>query len=237
MKKVTLIRFLFVAASVVLLSAAMGLDAFAQSRGGAGGRGAGAGGGVRPGGPVGPSGSRRETITVPGGRQGYPVDDFPRPNLPNETDRAIPDIDRARRDEQERARREERDLREARRRLENETRREEARRRDAIRRHDEEANRFQKLARWLEVSPERLQNFYLEAKAANPNLRLGQFFAAFVIANRLNSSHPSVTPQAILRGLDSGMNLERTLGTLGLTAEEIKATVKWAERLVNHLKP
>lgn len=224
MKTVTLKRFLFVAAASLLLTGAIGVDAFAQSRGGAGGRGAGAGGGVRP------SGAAR-VIVVPGGRRGSTIDDFPMPT------RRIPDVDRTRRDEHERARREEREVRDERRRQEDETRREETRRREATRRHQEEANRFQKLARWLDVSPERLQNFYLEAKAANPNLRLSQFFAAFVIANRLNGSHPSVTPQAILRGLDSGMSLERTLGALGLNAEEVSAAVKWAQRVVNHLKP
>lgn len=231
MKTVTLKRFLFVVVASLLLGAGMSVDAFAQSRGGAGGRGAGAGGGVRP---SGPSGSRREVILVPAGRRGSPIDDFP---VPTRGTREITDVERTRRDEHERTRREERERRDERRRQEDETRREETRRREATRRHDEEANRFQKLARWLEVSPERLQNFYLEAKAANPNLRLSQFFSAFVIANRLNGSHPSVTPQAILRGLDSGMSLERTLGVLGLNGEEVSAAVKWAQRVVNHLKP
>jgi len=231
MMKMTLRKYLFVAAALLLLGAGTSVDAFAQSRGGAGGRGS--SGGVRPGGPGGASGPGREIIIVPGGRRS-PVDEFP---VPTDRDRRITDIERTRRDEHERARREERERRDEHRRQEDETRRLETKRREAIRRQDEEASRFQKLARWLEVSPERLQNFYLEAKAANPNLRLGQFFAAFVIANRLNSSHPNVTPQAILRGLDSGMSLERTLGNLGLTGEEIKATVKWAQRVVNHLKP
>ena len=225
MKTVTLRKFLFLAAASLLLIGGIGADTLAQSRGGAGSRGAGTGGGVRP---TGTSGSRREVI-VPQGRRGSPIDDFPMPT------RGIPE--RTRRDEDERARREERERRDERRRQEDERRREEARRREATRRHDEEANRFQKLARWLGVSPERLQSFYQEAKAANPNLRLSQFFAAFVIANRLNGSNPGVTAQAILRGQDSGMSLERTLVTLGLSAQEASAAVKWAERVVNQLKP
>lgn len=234
MKTITLKRFLIVAVTGLLLSAGTSLDAFAQSRGGAGGRGAGAGGNTSGGGvrPVG--GVRREIILVPGGRRGFPVDDFP---MPSGRDRRITDIERKRRDEDERTRREERERRDERRRQEDETRREETRSREATRRHDEEANRFQKLGRWLGVSPERLQNFYQEAKAANPELRLSQFYAAFVIANRLNGSNPSVTPQAILRGQDSGMSLDRTLVTLGLSAEEANAAAKWAERVFNHLKP
>lgn len=234
MKTLTLKRFLIVVATGFLLGAGTSKDAFAQSRGGAGGRGAGAGGNMSGGGvrPVG--GARREIILVPGGRRGFLVDDFP---MPTGRDRRIPDIDRTRRDEHERTRREERERRDERKRQADETRREETRRREATRRHEEAANRFQKLARWLEVSPERLQNFYLEAKTANPDLRLGQFFAAFVIANRLNGSNPSVTAQSILRGVDSGMSLERTLVALGLGAEEASAAVKWAERVVNHLKP
>lgn len=227
MKTVTLKKCLFAAAAGLLLSPGMSLDVFAQSRGDAAGRGASAGGGVRPSGPI----ESRRVVVIPGDRRGSVIDNFPAPT------RRIPDIERTRRDEDERTRRAERERRDERRRQEDKTRREETRRREATRRHEEEANRFQKLGRWLDVSPERLQNFYLEAKAANPNLRLGQFFAAFVIANRLNGSHPSVTPQAILRGLDGGMSLERTLGALGLSGEEIKAAVKWAERVVNHLKP
>lgn len=232
MKSVGLKRIWLGAATGVLLIAGMSADTFAQGRGGAGGRGAGAGnpsgGGVRPVGV--PTGPGRGIIVFPGDRRGS-IDDFPVPT------RRVPDVDRTRRDELERIRREEREGTRERRRQEDETRREEARRREATRRDAEEANRFQKLARWLEVSPERLQNFYLEAKAANPDLRLGQFFAAFVISNRLNGSNPNVTPQAILRGLDSGMSLERTLGALGLSAEEVSAAVKWAQRIVNHLKP
>ena len=230
MRIVTLRRFLFAITASLLLIVGIGVDAFAQSRG-AGGRAAGAGGGVSP---SSAGGSRREVIVGPQ-RQGSPTDNFP---WPARRDRGINDVERTPRDEQESARkdRDER-LREERRQQEDQTRREETARRETARRQDHEANRFQKLARWLEVSPERLQNFYLEAKQANPNLRLSQFFAAFVIANRLNGSNSNVTPQAILRGLDSGMSLERTLTALGLSTEEVKATINWAERVVNHLKP
>lgn len=170
---------------------------------------------------------RREIIVVPGGRRGFPGDDFP---TPVERPRRLPDVERTR-DDHERRRREEHERRDER------ERRDEDARRESPRRHDEEANRFQKLARWLNVSPERLQNFYLQAKAANPDLRLSQFFSALIIANRLNDSNPNVTPQAILRGLDSGMSLERTLVALGLSAEEANAAAKWAQRIANHLKP
>jgi hypothetical protein len=82
-----------------------------------------------------------------------------------------------------------------------------------------------------------LQNAYLAAKANNEDLRFSQFFSALVIANRVNGSNPNVTAQAILRGLDSGMSMERTLVALGMTAEEAKAAAKWAERIFNYLKP
>lgn len=220
MKTLTLKKFLFMATACLLLSVGMGAVAFAQVRGG--GRGAGVGGnpsgGSRPaGGVIAP---QRGIIVAPG-RRGFPGDDFP---TPIERTRRMPDIERPR-DDHDRRRREERE------------RRDEDARREAARRHDDEANRFQKLGRWLNVSPERLQSFYQQAKAANPDLRLGQFFSALILANRLNGSNPNVTPQAILRGLDSGMSLERTLVALGLSAQEANAAAKWAQRIANHLKP
>ena len=217
----TLKKLMFGMTVSLVMTGGIWINSFAQSRGG-GARNTGASGGVRPSGPAGP---RREVILVPAGRQRYPTADYP---WPTRDGRDSPDVDRSRRDE--------RTTRDESQRHDNEARRQDDRR-AADRRSSEDANRFQKLARWLGVSPERLQSFYQEAKQENPDLRLSQFFAAFVIANRLNGSHPSVTPQSILRGLDSGMSLERTLSALGLSAEEIKATVNWAERVVNHLKP
>ena len=203
--------------SVIGLSA----DALAQSRGGA--RRAGVGG-VRPvGGIVRPT---RDIIMVPGGRRGT-IDDFP---MPTSRIRRVPDVERTRRHENERREHERRPHLD-------DGRQEETREPETIRHHDNEANRFQKLGRWLGVSPERLQSFFQEAKAANPDLRLSQFFSAMVLSNRLNDSFPNVKPQAILRGLDSGMSLERTLVALGLSAEEAKAAVNWAERVVKYLKP
>jgi hypothetical protein len=166
----------------------------------------------------------RDIVVVPAGRRGPAIDEFPG------RVRRVPEIDR--RDDINRRERERRDVE----RPEVE-RRDEETRRDVSRRQEDEANRFQKLGRWLGVDPERLQNYYQQAKANNPDLRLGQFFGALVIANRLNGSSPNVTAQAILRGLDAGMNMERTLVALGLTAEEAKSAAKWAERVVNHLKP
>jgi hypothetical protein len=209
-------KFLFFAATGFLLVAGMSVDALAQSRGG---RGANVGG-VRPvGGATRPG---REVIVAPVGRGS--IHDSP---MPTGRVRRVPDVDLTPRDERERREREERER----------ERRDIETRREAARRQNDEANRFQKLGRWLGVSPERLQNFYLEAKEANPELRLSQFFASLVIANRLNSSNPNVTPQAILRGLDAGMSMEPTLVALGLSGEDAKAAAKWAERIVNHLKP
>jgi len=224
MKKTTsskrcLQKFLPLAATGFVLVAGMSVDSLAQSR--SGGRVAGVGGGVRPVGSVTRPG--REVIVVPAGRRGS-IQDFP---MPTGRVRRVPDIERLPREERERRERE----------LGDPDRRDDEGRREPRRRQDDEANRFQKLGRWLGVSPDRLQHFFLEAKGANPELRLNQFFASFVIANRLSSSNPNVTPQAILRGLDAGMNMERTLVALGLSGEEAKAAIKWAERIVNHLKP
>lgn len=208
--------FLF-ATAAVLLVVGMGISAVAQSRGA--GRGPGAGGGARPVPTI--VRPTRDIVVVPGARRG-PVADLPNPST---RVRRMPEVDRGR---EERERRDpDRDW----------DRRDDERDDERRRRQDDNGNRFQKFARWLGVSPERLQNFYQEAKAANPDLRLGQFFSAIVIANRLHGSNPNVTPQAILRGLDSGMSLERTLVALGLSGDEAKAAVKWAERLVKHLKP
>src|SRR5687768_9289815 len=111
MKNITLKKCLFVAAAGLLLSAGMSVDAFAQSRGGAGGRGTSAGGGVRPSGPIEP----RRVVVMPGDRRGSVIDNFPAPT------RRIPDLERTRRDEDERVRRAERERRNERRRQEDET--------------------------------------------------------------------------------------------------------------------
>jgi hypothetical protein len=161
-------------------------------------------------------------IVVPERRRGGSIDEFP---TRTRTVRRFPDIERRDDDLRRERERRERDG------VDVDTRR------DVPERRDDEANRFQKLGRWLGVSPERLQHYFLEAKASNPNLRLSQFFSALVIANRLNGSNQNVTAQAILRGLDAGMNMERTLVALGLTAEEASAAAKWAARVANHLKP
>lgn len=213
-------KFLFLAATG-LLGAGVSVDVVAQHRGG--GRAPGVVGSVRP---VGSAATLpgREIIGMTPRRRGA-IDDSP---LPSRRDTRVLDVERTRREAAERTERERR---------EQERRDDENRRRAGDRREEDEANRFQKLGRWLSVSPERLQNFYLQAKAADPDLRLSQFFAAFVIADRLSGSNPSVTPQAILRGLDSGMSMERTLLALGLNGEEASAAIKWAERIVKHLKP
>ncbi len=210
MKTVSMKVPFLLAAAILTLIAAVSTNVFAQGRGA--GRGAGAGREARPVG--GATGSVRDITVMPGGRRDFPVREFPT--------RRAPEIDRTRRVDHERRERERRD---------------EDTRRETRRRHDDEANRFQKLARWLDVSPERLQNFYQQAKSVNPDLRPSEFFAALVISHRLNGSNPNVTPQAILRGLNSGMSLERTLVNLGLTPEEATDAVKWAQRIFNHLKP
>jgi hypothetical protein len=206
---------LLAAATSVTLAAGFTTSVFAQGRGGAAGRGAGA-----------PMPSTGRTVVVPTNRG--PVANFPTPA------RRVTDIDRVRGDEIERRRRVDD---ERRRRAERDERERDRRDDETRRRRDGDANRFQPFARWLGVDPERLQNAFIAAKENNPNLGFSQFFSAFVIAERANGSNPNVTAQAILRGLDSGMSLERSLVTLGMTAEEAKNAAKWAERIFNHLKP
>lgn len=94
------------------------------------------------------------------------------------------------------------------------------------------SRRFTGLARKLNTTPEALQSQYQAARAANPDLKFGQFVAANVVSGNLSATHPKVTTSAILSGLQSGKSLGQTLQNLGVSKSEAKAAEKKARRAV-----
>lgn len=79
---------------------------------------------------------------------------------------------------------------------------------------------FRGIATKLNTTPEALESAYKDAVAANPKLTRGQFIAANVLAQNLESKNPSITTQAILDGLKSGKSIGKTLQSLGLSAKD-----------------
>jgi hypothetical protein len=97
---------------------------------------------------------------------------------------------------------------------------------------DDELNRYRGIARKLDTTSEALRSRYEAALAANPDLKWGQFVAANVIADNLNSRNSSITASAILAGLQSGDSIGETLRNLGLSSDEAKQAEKDAKRQI-----
>lgn len=112
--------------------------------------------------------------------------------------------------------------------------RENERRRGDAPRTEEDLHRFQGISRKLNTTPETLRSQYEAARAANPNLKFGQFVAANVIAENLSATHSSITTAAILSGLQSGRSIGQTLQDLGLNSSEAKIAEKNAKREIEH---
>jgi len=88
---------------------------------------------------------------------------------------------------------------------------------------------FRGIAAKLNTTPEALQDAFQTARVANPKLSRGNFIAANVLANNLGASHPNITTQAILSGLQSGKSVGQTLQSLGLSASEAKQAKRAAD--------
>ena len=190
------------ALALVLLAGASS-TAFAQGRGRGGG--GGGGGGMGRGGG---SGGVSRGLGTASGRSGGRSDD----GLGNASDRSRGRSD----DGLERAR--------------ERSRRDEERRVGDAPRTENELHRFNGIARKLDTTPEALRQQYMAARAANPDLKFGQFVAANVVADNLSGRHPGITAQAILSGLESGRSIGQTLRDLGLNEDEAKEAEKAAKR-------
>jgi hypothetical protein len=112
--------------------------------------------------------------------------------------------------------------------------RENERRRGDEPRTEEDLHRFQGISRKLNTTPETLRSQYEAARAANPNLKFGQFVAANVVADNLGATHSNITTAAILSGLQSGRSIGQTLQDLGLSNSEAKLAEKNAKREIEH---
>jgi hypothetical protein len=97
---------------------------------------------------------------------------------------------------------------------------------------DNELNRYRGISRKLNTTPETLRSQYEAALASNPDLKWGQFVAANVIADNLNSRNSRITASAILAGLRSGDSIGETLRNLGLSSDEAKRIEKDAKRQI-----
>lgn len=89
---------------------------------------------------------------------------------------------------------------------------------------------FRGIAAQLNTTPEALEDAFEHARYANPKLSRGNFIAANVLAANLGATHPNITTQAILSGLQSGKNVGQTLQSLGLSASEAKQAKQAADR-------
>ena len=99
-----------------------------------------------------------------------------------------------------------------------------------------ELNRYRGIARKLNTTPENLRSQYESALAANPDLKFGQFVAANMISNNLNSRFPNITSAAILGGLQNGNSIGETLHNLGLGKDEARDIEKQTKREIKERK-
>jgi hypothetical protein len=104
----------------------------------------------------------------------------------------------------------------------------------------EPSGRFRGPATRLRTTPEALEAAYAVSLRTNPALTHGQFTAANMLARNLRSTHPTITTQAILSGLQGGKSLGQTLQALGLSSDEAKLATKdadhWAKEAIREAK-
>ena len=99
-----------------------------------------------------------------------------------------------------------------------------------------ELNRYNGISRKLGVPPETLRAQYAAALLANPDLKFGQFVAANVIADNLNSRNSGITTSAILSGLRNGDSIGKTLKNLGISGDEADRIRKEADKQIKESK-
>ena len=109
-------------------------------------------------------------------------------------------------------------------------------RENANRISDTELNRYRGLSKRLGTTPEEMRARYQAALVLNPNLTYGNFVAANVISDNMNSRFPNVTSTNILAGLANGDSLGKTLRNLRLTKEQSKIAMRDADDAIEAAK-
>lgn len=107
---------------------------------------------------------------------------------------------------------------------------------NANRMTDTDLNRYRGLSRRLGTTPEEMRARYQAALLTNPDLNYGNFVAAHVIADNMNTRYPNVTAPGILAGLASGDSIGETLRALRLSKEQAKIAQRDAEDRINAAK-
>jgi hypothetical protein len=97
---------------------------------------------------------------------------------------------------------------------------------------DRELDRYRGIAKRFDTTPETLRDRFLSASLDNPDLTFGQFIAARVVADNLNSRYPMVTAETILLGLQGGTNFGLTLRNLGVGDDDARNARSFADRQI-----
>jgi len=107
---------------------------------------------------------------------------------------------------------------------------------NANRMSDSELNRYRGLSKRLGTTPAEMRARYQSALLANPDLTFGNFVAANVIADNLQSRFPAMTSSAILGGLANGDSIGETLHNLGLSKDQARDAKRNAEDQIKEAK-
>jgi hypothetical protein len=89
---------------------------------------------------------------------------------------------------------------------------------------------FTDIAPKLSTTPSALETQFEAARATNRKLTRGEFITADVVAQDLAAKNPAITLQALLSGLKSDKNLNKTLVGLGFTRKQADDATDAAER-------
>ena len=89
---------------------------------------------------------------------------------------------------------------------------------------------FTGIASRLNSTPSDLETQFEAARAANPKLTRRDFITANVVAQDLGPNNPAITLPALLSGLATDKNLNKTLEGLGLTRKQADDATDAAER-------
>lgn len=107
---------------------------------------------------------------------------------------------------------------------------------NANRMSDNELNRYRGLSKKLGTTPEEMRARYQAALLSNPDLTYGNFVAANVVADNLNTRFPNVTSTSILSGLANGDSIGETLRSLRLSKAQAKIAQRDAEDTIDAAK-
>lgn len=101
---------------------------------------------------------------------------------------------------------------------------------------DTDLNRYRGISKKLDMTPEELRAAYQQALLTDPDLTFGQFVAANVVADNLNSRYPNVTTSAILSAMANGSSLGSALHSLGVPKDESKTAEQDAKTRMKNAK-